>query len=80
MVHSINRQVSANVKKNINVYQGSPNFPLRSYGMPAVAEVVGTAIENIILTKRIMRGVTVSHSNIEMLMVNQVISWIIAAV
>ncbi|MCC6287741.1 MAG: hypothetical protein IT249_07640 [Chitinophagaceae bacterium] len=74
--HKIDRTVSQNVKKNINVYQSVPNFPLRSYGMRTTASSPDIIIENIDLTRKNIRGITVSHSTIENLMVEEVISWI----
>lgn len=75
--HKINRDVSGNVKRNINVYQTIPNFPLRSYGMPAITESTDTVIENINLTKQCIDGIKVSHGSIENVMVSQVINWMI---
>lgn len=74
--HKINRIIPPNVKRNINVYQSIPNFPLRSYGMETSASSPHTMIENIDLTRQCIRGITVTHSTIENLMIDEVISWI----
>lgn len=74
--HKIDRIVPANVKKNINVYQGIPNFPLRSYGMQTTAFSSHTIIENIDLTGKTINGKRITHSSIENLMVTQVVIWI----
>ncbi|MBX3256012.1 MAG: hypothetical protein KF862_17890 [Chitinophagaceae bacterium] len=71
---TINRNVPGNVKKNINVYQGRPRFPLLSYGMRAASNE-GAFIENINLTNQVLNNHLVTHSNIEMLMVEAVIEW-----
>jgi hypothetical protein len=77
--HKINRVVPANVRRNINVYQTTPNFPLRSHGMPAIAEGADVIVENINLTNQYMNGLTVSHGNIENIMVKQVVGWMMTA-
>lgn len=77
--HKINRVVPANVQRNINVYQTTPNFPLRSCGMPAIPETADTIVENINLTYQHIEGVKVSHGSIENIMVKQVAGWMIAA-
>ena len=74
--HKIDRTIPHNVKKNINVYQSIPNFPLRSYGMQTVAVSADTIIENIDLTRQNIQGIAVTHSTIENLMVDKVITWI----
>lgn len=74
--NKVNRVVAPNVKKNINVYQSAPNFPLRSYGMQTSASDSKTIIENIDLTGKIISGIKVTHSSIENLQVTQVASWI----
>lgn len=73
----INRQVSSNVKKNINVYQTNKVFPLRSYGLPAYSDIV--LIENIDLTNIVVENTRINHSNIERLMVPQCVNWLIKA-
>ncbi|WP_116874038.1 hypothetical protein [Terrimonas sp.] len=74
--HKIDRTIPHNVKKNINVYQSIPNFPLRSYGMQTVAVSADTIIENIDLTRQNIQETAVTHSTIENLMVDKVITWI----
>lgn len=73
---NVDRTVPANVLKNVNVYQGKPNFPLRSFGMPAIALSPATTIENIDITAQTISGIAVTHSTIENLMVNKVVEWI----
>lgn len=74
--HKIDRTIPKNVRKNINVYQSIPNFPLRSYGAHTVAVSSDSIIENINLTGQKIRGIKVSHGTIEQLMVKEVITWI----
>ena len=71
---NIDRNVPGNVKKNINVYQGIPRFPLRSYGMWASSNE-GAPIENINLTNQIVNNRLVTHSNIEKLVAHDVVKW-----
>lgn len=71
---TIDRNVPGNVKKNINVYQGRPRFPLLSYGIWALSDD-GVDIKNINLTNQIIDNQLVTHSNIEMLMAEEVIKW-----
>jgi|GEM_PF-6169601 len=61
--HRINRSLPANVNRNINVYQSTPNFPLRSYGMAALSNH-HTSIQNINLTGKVINDRLVNHSNI----------------
>lgn len=70
----IDRNVPGNVKKNINIYQGIPRFPLMSYGMWASSDE-GVPIENINLTNQVVNNRLVTHGNIEMLIANDVIKW-----
>lgn len=71
----IDRSVPANVVKNINIYQSRPRPPLFSYGLPAWSDQP-VEIENIDLSGKKLNGRSVTHSNIEMLMVAPVIEWI----
>jgi len=71
----IDRSVPANVKKNINVYQKNSRPPLFSYGLPAYSHNTA-AIQNIDLSDKTIRDRQVNHSNIEMLVVQQVIGWL----
>lgn len=75
---NINRSVPGNVKRNINVFQRNPVFPLRSYGLPAYSDEA-VLIENIDHTNSILQSRKVNHSNIEMLMVPQTIEWLKSA-
>lgn len=75
---AINRNVPGNVKKNINVFQKNPVFPLRSFGLPAYSDKA-VQIENIDQTNSILQNQKVNHSNIEMLMVPQTIEWLKSA-
>lgn len=70
----INRNVPGNVKKNINVYQGRPRLPLLSYGM-RTSSSEGALIENINLTNQVLNNQLVTHTNIEMLMIEDVVKW-----
>lgn len=72
----INRRIPGNVQQSINVFQSTPNI-LRSHGA-AVYTTGKTEVTNIDLTGKIIQGKKVSHSNIEMLMVRQVIGWLTA--
>ena len=76
--HKINRTVPENVKRNINVFQINPKFPLMSYGFPNTAGI-DTTITNIDLTNNIIGNKKVNHSNIEILMVDKVAGWLCAA-
>jgi len=71
---SIDRNVPGNVKKNINVYQGRPRLPLMSYGVWALSDD-GVDIQNINLTNQVIQNQMVTHSNIELLMAEDVIKW-----
>ena len=73
----INRTIPENVERNINIFQSRPNI-LRSCGAPTHGSG-HTTIKNIDLTDKILKEENVSHSNIEMLMVPQVIQWLTTA-
>jgi len=73
--HKINRNLPGNVKRNINVYQSTPSFPLGSYGLPNYSNG-NVAIDNIDLTRKTISDREVNHSNIEMLVLDDVIEWI----
>ncbi len=70
----LNRHVPSNVRKNINVFQRTPNFPLRSYGLPAFSSHQ-IEIENIDMTNKIFQNKKISHTNIEKIMTEKVIGW-----
>lgn len=70
----IDRNIAGNVRSVINVFQGTPNL-LRSHGA-AVCANGKTAVSNIDLTGKVITGLKVTHGNIEMLMVPQVINWL----
>lgn len=70
----INRSVPSNVKKNINVYQSKPKPPLFSYGLPACSDHP-VVIDNIDLTGSKINNTIITHSNIEVLMTDEVIRW-----
>ena len=72
----MNRSVPGNVLKHINIFQTTPNFLLRSHGMAAYSTLIDK-IENLNVTNQIIEGKKVNHSNIELLMVPQVIEWIL---
>lgn len=72
--HKIDRNIPGNVRKAINVFQSHPNI-LRSHGA-AVHAHSETNIQNIDLTGKIVQGNKITHSNIEMLVVPQVIGWL----
>ncbi len=73
--HKIDRHVPGNVRRNLNVYQTKPNFPLRSFGLPAYSSE-SVAIENIDVTNHLFKNRLVKHGNIENFMVSEVIEWI----
>ena len=73
--HKINRSLPGNIKRNINVYQGTPSFPLGSYGLPNYT-TENVVVDNIELTEKTINGQKVTHSNIEMLVLDDVIEWI----
>lgn len=73
----INRQVPNNVRKNINIFQSTPSFPLYSYGMAAYSSN-NNVVQNVEVTNTYINGLKVNHSNIEILLVPQVIDWIMA--
>lgn len=73
--HKINRNLPANIKRNINVYQHTHSFPLGSYGLPNYTNE-NVAIDNINLTNQVINGREVNHSNIELLVIDDVIEWI----
>jgi len=76
--HKINRSLPANIIRNINVYQSTPSFPLQSYGLPNYTQK-NIIIDNIELTGKTINGQEVNHSNIEMLVLDDVIEWMKAS-
>ncbi|MEX6687585.1 hypothetical protein QTN47_08790 [Danxiaibacter flavus] len=64
-----------NVRRNIHLYQPSPNFPLCSYGLRARSSG-NVEIENLDVTNQRFKNKPVTHGNIENFMVPDVIEWI----
>ena len=75
--HKIDRAVPGNVRKNINIFQSSPSFPLRSYGEAASSDK-NVEIKNIDVSGTSRKGQKINHSNIELLYVDDVVHYIVS--